>query len=211
MYWWLFLELLYSASIVTVLCLWAPARNMFLHTVLSLGRISLVVVTIIPIVFLVSMGCTSPANQGLRRGLLVGFLTSMSALVAVPCTLYYLAGLAQLVVVALVCTVAVFGILSLILVITKADLRFLGKFGISLAVMMLIWGFIALVFGFQTGLLYSLLGAAAFTCLLLADTSRIVKAAETEYIEPLDASVSLYVDVVGLFIFTLRLISGSNN
>lgn len=71
--------------------------------------------------------------------------------------------------------------------------------------MLIIWGLIGAIFGFRPGFVYSLLGAVLFSGYILFDTWMLSN--KLPYDEWVLASISLYLDIINLFLFILQLLS----
>jgi FtsH-binding integral membrane protein len=69
---------------------------------------------------------------------------------------------------------------------------------------LLIWGFVISIFGYKQSFLYSLFGAFVFALYILFDTSLIMQ--RLSYDEYVLGAISLYLDILNLFIFLLDLL-----
>lgn len=69
----------------------------------------------------------------------------------------------------------------------------------------MIWGFINAIMGYQGGFIYSLLGAIVFSLYIVFDTYLITQ--KYSYDDAILASISLYLDILNLFLFILRLLT----
>lgn len=79
--------------------------------------------------------------------------------------------------------------------------------GIGLLVLTL-WSFLGLLFGFTVGYVYSLLGTILFSGFIIFDTWMITERLDPkEYIQ---AVIELYLDIVNLFLLILELLSRSD-
>jgi len=125
--------------------------------------------------------------------------------IGVICASYTAAGQGILVVEALVLTLSVFAILTLFTFQSKVDWSFMGA-GLSSALWILIfWGFFSMMFGMPTGGVYSLFGALLFSGYIIFDTFLITQ--KLGYDDYILASVTLYLDLVNLFLFILQMLS----
>jgi hypothetical protein len=125
--------------------------------------------------------------------------------VGVVCASYTAAGQGRIVIEALVLTLSVFGILTLYTFQSKRDWSFLGA-GLSSALWLLIgWSLFSAIFGAPAGGVYSLLGALVFSGYIIFDTFLITQ--KLGYDDHILASVMLYLDLLNLFLFILRLLS----
>jgi len=98
-----------------------------------------------------------------------------------------------------------FAVLTLFTFQSKVDWSFMGA-GLSSALWILIfWGLFSALFGVPAGGLYSLFGALLFSGYIIFDTFLITQ--KLGYDDYILASVTLYLDLVNLFLFILRLLS----
>ena len=73
---------------------------------------------------------------------------------------------------------------------------------------LLLWGFLAMLFGIQTGYVYALLGCILFSGYILFDTWLIMdKLSPHEYVL---AAIMLYLDIINLFLYLLQLLSSND-
>ena len=88
---------------------------------------------------------------------------------------------------------------------SKFDFSFLGAGLFAVTWVLLLWGGVTAIMGVQPGLMYSVLGAIVFSLYILYDTSQILyRHSVDDYVV---ASIDLYLDIVNLFLFLLRLLS----
>eukprot|EP00668_Euglena_longa_P000669 GGOE01000811.1.p1 GENE.GGOE01000811.1~~GGOE01000811.1.p1 ORF type:complete len:269 (+),score=84.29 GGOE01000811.1:29-835(+) len=106
-------------------------------------------------------------------------------------------------------TMAVFLCLTGFVLLSKKDFSFLGGFLFAALFVMVGWGLLNIIFGWRVHFLYSALGALLFSAFILYDTSCILL--KYSYDEHIIASIQLYLDIVNLFLYILRLLSGSRN
>lgn len=104
---------------------------------------------------------------------------------------------------AAVTTLAVFLGLTTYVFVTKKDFSWMGGILYTVLFGMIAVAILALIFGFQLGLLYNLLGALLFSGYILYDTSNVLHHNRTD--RPLPAAIELFVDVVLLFWYILAL------
>ena len=104
---------------------------------------------------------------------------------------------------AAITTVGVFLGLTTYVFVTKKDFSWLGGILFTVLFGMIAVGICALIFGFQLGLLWNLLGALLFSGYILYDTSNVLHHNRTD--RPLPAAIELFVDVVLLFWYILAL------
>ena len=123
-------------------------------------------------------------------------------------TMFSSAGYSGTVLEAFFLTATVFLVLTLFTLQSKWDFSFMGAaLGMSLWVLV-IWSFTGLIFGFQTGFIYALLGSLVFSGFIIYDTWMI-----TERLDPEDyiiAVIQLYLDIINLFLMILRLLMSRN-
>ncbi|CAM9660851.1 unnamed protein product [Hapterophycus canaliculatus] len=91
-------------------------------------------------------------------------------------------------------TMAVFLGLTLFTFQTKIDFSFLGGALFASLWVLMLWGMVMAVFGFQQSYLYSLVGAIIFSLYILYDTSLLMN--HLGYDEYIVASISLYLDIL---------------
>ena len=105
--------------------------------------------------------------------------------------LYEENGAGDLVIEAVFITATVFIVLTLFTLQSKWDFSFMGAaLGMSLWIMIL-WGFFAVIFGFQTGSVYALLGSILFSLYIIYDTYMIAERMDPE--DYVVAAIELYV------------------
>mmetsp|Transcript_12301 Transcript_12301/g.18876 ORF Transcript_12301/g.18876 Transcript_12301/m.18876 type:complete len:322 (-) Transcript_12301:42-1007(-) len=140
--------------------------------------------------------------------LLSAFTLSSSYIVGTVTAMYAAAGAGDLVLEAVFITATVFIVLTLYTLQSKWDFSFLGAgLGMSLWVLIL-WGFFAAIFGVQAGYVYALLGSLVFSLFIIYDTYMLA-----ERHDPRDyviAAVELYLDLINLFLYILRLLGEGN-
>ena len=144
---------------------------------------------------------THPTNMVL----LSVFTVAMANMVGMVTTLYAEAGAGDLVLEAVAITASIFIVLTIYTMQSKWDFSFMGAgLGMCLWVMIL-WGFFALIFGWQTGMVYSLAGSILFSGFIIYDTYMIA-----ERLDPEDyvlAAIELYLDLVNLFLYLLQFLA----
>jgi len=135
------------------------------------------------------------------------FTASMSYMVGFITAAYEKAGAGDLVMEAVFITATVFIILTLFTLQSKYDFSFMGA-GLGMCLwIMILWGFISMIFGLQTGFVYALFGTILFSLYIIYDTYMICERLDpTEYIV---AAIELYLDIINLFLYILRLLSES--
>jgi FtsH-binding integral membrane protein len=122
--------------------------------------------------------------------------------------MYAEAGAGDLVVEAVFITASVFIILTIFTLQSKWDFSFLGA-GLGMCLwIMILWGFFGLIFGLQTGYVYALAGSILFSGFIIYDTYMICERLDPE--DYVVAAIELYLDLVNLFLYILRLLAESN-
>jgi protein lifeguard len=101
-------------------------------------------------------------------------------------------------------TLAIFAALTIFTFQSKIDFSFLGAGLFAALWVLLIWGFVISIFGYRQSFLYSLFGAFVFALYILFDTSLIMQ--RLSYDEYVLGAISLYLDILNLFIFLLDLL-----
>ncbi len=129
--------------------------------------------------------------------------------VGVVCASYTAAGQGRVVVEALILTLSVFAVLTLYTIQSKRDWSFLGAGLMSGLWLLIIWGLFAMFFPALAGGAYSLLGALIFSGFIIFDTWQITE--RLGYDDHILASITLYLDILNLFLFILRLLSRDRN
>lgn len=117
----------------------------------------------------------------------------------------------HVVVEALLLTGITFAALSFYAVTTKKDLSFLGGMLMTALIVMIVGGLLNMFF-FQSSAIsfaYSAIGVLVFSGFILYDTQNILRRYPTD--EYISATLSLYLDVLNLFLMILRLLGGSRD
>ncbi len=142
-------------------------------------------------------------KPGLNVAALFAF-TTVSGLTLGPVMLVYNAGVVQE---ALVLTVLIFGGLTMYVMLSKRDFSFLGGFLIT-GLIVVIVGSLLNAFLFQSPAGEFMLAAGGvllFSGFILYDTSNILRHYDVE--DYTSATLALYLDILNLFLFLLRLLS----
>lgn len=105
-------------------------------------------------------------------------------------------------------TAAIFLILSAYTLTSKKDFSFLGGFLFTGLIIVIVTSIVGMFFNIP-GMQLAIAAASVliFSGLILFDTSRIIQGGETNYVV---ATVSLYLDILNLFLSLLRLLSNRN-
>lgn len=145
-------------------------------------------------------------KPGLNLVALFAF-TSVSGLTLGPVMLVYSMPAIQE---ALVLTVLIFAALTFYVFTSKRDFSFLGGF-LIVGLVVVIVGSLLNVFLFQSAageFIISAGGVLLFSGFILYDTSNILRNYDVE--DYTSATLALYLDILNLFLFLLRLLSGRN-
>ncbi|KAJ8909199.1 hypothetical protein NDN08_005891 [Rhodosorus marinus] len=148
--------------------------------------------------------------------LLAVFTFAESYVVAWICAINYETGYGHCIATAFSLTLMIFSSLTVFCFVTKKDFSFLGGFLFASIVALFCAG---LFFGLATGyggkippvlsFLYSFLGTIVFSAHILFDTSLLIhRLSPDDYIL---AAVSIYLDVINLFVHILRVSRQSDN
>jgi FtsH-binding integral membrane protein len=203
-----FIRRVYTILAVQLLLTGAVSAFMILHAptqayVLGHGwPVSLsIVMSIIIILALMCMKDREPHNM-----YLLGAFTLVEAfLVGTVTTAYCAAGQRGIVLEAVFLTGAIFVGLTVFTCKSKVDFSFLGAFLYMGLGALVVWGFLAMIFGVQTGYVYALLGCIIFSGYILFDTWLIMdKLSPHEHVL---AAIMLYLDIINLFLYLLQLLS----
>jgi FtsH-binding integral membrane protein len=133
--------------------------------------------------------------------------TGVSGLTLGPVMLVYQADAIQQ---ALVLTVLIFGALTLYVMVSKRDFSFLGGFLIT-GLIVVIVGSLLNAFLFQSPAAEFMIaagGVVLFSGFILFDTSNILRHYDVQ--DYTSATLALYLDVLNLFLFLLRLLGNRN-
>ncbi|KAJ5832046.1 hypothetical protein N7474_000357 [Penicillium riverlandense] len=118
---------------------------------------------------------------------------------------------ARVVVQALVLTLGIFVALTLFACQTKYDFTNWMPYLFGALWFMILFGFVAMFMPFNSGveIAYGVVGALVFSGYILVDTQLVMRHYHVE--EEIAAAISLYLDVLNLFLSILRILNGSNN
>eukprot|EP00579_Thalassiosira_antarctica_P000159 CAMPEP_0201866240 /NCGR_PEP_ID=MMETSP0902-20130614/887_1 /ASSEMBLY_ACC=CAM_ASM_000551 /TAXON_ID=420261 /ORGANISM="Thalassiosira antarctica, Strain CCMP982" /LENGTH=287 /DNA_ID=CAMNT_0048391163 /DNA_START=37 /DNA_END=900 /DNA_ORIENTATION=- len=195
-------QLLATGFVSTFMILHAPTQTY----VLTHGW-PVVVSMVASIVLIVALMCKKDKHPQ-NMYLLSAFTVVEAFLVGTVTTAYCAAGERGIVLEAVFLTGAIFVGLTVFTFQSKIDFSFLGAFlSMGLGAIFL-WGLFAMIFGIQTGYVYALFGCILFSGYILFDTWLIMdRLSPHEYVL---AAIMLYLDIINLFLFLLRLLSESN-
>lgn len=136
--------------------------------------------------------------------LLAGFTFLESVTVAGVCAHYEAHGVGELVAIAWGITLAIFVFLTAYVYFSKTDFSFLGMFLPAALLGFVIYSFVSLLFGFQTGYLFAFLGAMLFSAFIVYDTYMIMNRMGCD--DYVIACIELYLDIINLFLMILQLL-----
>jgi len=159
------------------------------------------------IVLIIALMCFK--NHHPHNMILLGAFTLVEAfLVGTVTTAYCAYGYKGVVLEAVFITSAIFVGLTIFTFQSKIDFSFLGA-GLSMGLgVLILWGFCSLIFGFDAGYYYALFGCIIFCGYILFDTWLIMEQLSPhEYVL---AAIMLYLDIVNLFLYILRLLAESD-
>ncbi|MDD7600408.1 MAG: Bax inhibitor-1/YccA family protein [Campylobacter sp.] len=148
-------------------------------------------------------------NAKLALILLFAF-TFISGLVLGPTLARYIgAGMGNVITQAFLMTTVAFGGLSVFAMNTKRDFSAMGKFLFIALIVIIVASLINIFVGSSMlSLAVSGAGALIFSAYILYDTQNIIRGA---YDSPVLAAVSLYLDILNLFISLLHILGALNN
>eukprot|EP01084_Bolivina_argentea_P267504 454081_1 len=128
--------------------------------------------------------------------------------IGVICGMYVAAGYEKVVIEAFVLTIVLFISLTIFTMQSKWDFSFLGAGLFACLWILIIWGIINFIFGFQMIWLYSLFGAIVFCLFIIFDTWWMLRRGDM-YSDGdwILAAINLYLDVINLFLCLLQLFS----
>lgn len=181
---------------------------MYQHTAHALVLQNAQAVTIASLVFsfgsLIPLMCCYKKVYPTNYILLAVFTTAMACDLGLTCAVYADNGQGFLVLEAAGITGVIFLALTAYTFYSGRDFGFLGMYLFAALVGMLCWGLVAMVFGFDPGMIYSLLGVLVFSGFIVYDTWRLkAKLGPDDYIE---GAIELYLDIINLFLFVLDLL-----
>jgi len=208
----MFIRRVYTILAVQLLLTFTVSTFMILHVptqtyVLTHGW-PVMLSMILSIVLIIALMCMKDKEP--HNIYLLGAFTVVEAfLVGSITTAYCAAGQRGIVLEAVFLTGAIFAGLTIYVYQSKTDFSFLGA-ALSMGLgALILWGFLAMIFGFKTGYFYALLGCIVFSGYILFDTWMIMdKLSPHEHIL---AAIMLYLDIINLFLSLLQLLSRDNN
>ena len=78
---------------------------------------------------------------------------------------------------------------------------------ISILWSLVVWGLFCMIFGLSSGAVYSWIGTLLFCGFIVVDTQMIMD--KLGYDDYIIASIELYLDILNLFLFILRILGGA--
>ena len=195
------LQMLFTIAMCALIALYVPARNFCLGpTGLALYCVSMISILAI-ILALYFHKHSFPYNV-----CLLGIFTLfMSYMVGTIAAYFETQGAGEMLVESLFITATVFLGLTLFTLQSKINFSFLGAgLGMGLWIVIL-WSFLGMIFGIQTGSVYALLGSLLFSAYIIFDTYMIAERLHPS--ECFVAAIELYLDLVNLFMYILRLLA----
>jgi FtsH-binding integral membrane protein len=197
-------QILLTTGIV-VLCMFEHTLQAFLVANRTAMFWGMFVPSIALIFLLFKVKNSHPAN------LIVLFTFTLveSFFLGTMCAIYKEADMGLSVLYAFIATCVVFVLLSLWTLQSKYDFSWMGT-GLSIGLVLLImWGLVNAIFGFQIRFLYGLFGALLFCGFIIYDTKQIqTKYGLDEYVV---AAIELYLDFINLFVHILAMMGGDGN
>ena len=138
---------------------------------------------------------------------LAGFTASEAYMISVVVTFYE----SKIVLEALVLTLGIFIALSLFACQTKYDFTSWVPYLFGGLWVLILFGFVIIFFqgNSTTELIYGVLGALLFSAYILVDTQLVMRHYHVE--EEIAAAISLYLDIINLFLMILRILNSQQN
>ena len=146
---------------------------------------------------------------------LAAFTVLMGSIVAMECLVYFAYGFGVQILLAAGITTCIFLLLTLYTMCSKRDFEFMGMFLFAGLNLLIIWGFVLfvgrLMFGYSAGwdIGYCVVGSLLFCGFIIFDTHMIIaKLGVDDYII---ATIELYLDIINLFLYILRILAASRD
>lgn len=171
------------------------------------------------IILLIALFCNKNSYP-LNAYLLAAFTFFESWMIGTICALYQQQGLdcaargqencanmGLLIWVAWGITFAIFASLTAFTVLSKIDFSFMGMFLFAGSLVMLGWGLVNMIFGFQLRFLYGACGAALMSGYIIYDTWQLMNRWGPD--DWVIACVELYLDIINMFLYILDMLSSS--
>mmetsp|Transcript_20366 Transcript_20366/g.37925 ORF Transcript_20366/g.37925 Transcript_20366/m.37925 type:complete len:246 (-) Transcript_20366:37-774(-) len=190
---------------MSALMMFNPAVSAFVLTH-SWPYYTAMVLTFVLLIFLFCFQNVSPVNMIL----LTLWTICIGYTVGLVCALYQAVGYGDLILQAAAITMGIFLGLTLFTLQSKVDWSFLGAGLFSALWGLIILGFIISIFGMDGGFmgaLYSWGGAVVFSLYIIFDTYLLMS--KYTYDQYIPAAINLYLDIINLFLFILRILAGS--
>jgi modulator of FtsH protease len=193
--------------LLSMTLIWSAATA-YLGMLYPVGGIGLLVIMVVAICLLFATRAYS--NSGVGVVLVFGF-TGLMGFSLGPTMNHYLSlpNGSEIVGTSLLATGAAFLALSAYVQVTKKDFAFLGGFLMVALIGLLVVSVVGMFFptpALSLGLAY--VSVLIFGGYILYDTSNIMAGRQTNYIM---ATMSLYLDILNMFMAMLRIVTGSRN
>ena len=162
--------------------------------------------------FILLLACMFLGRNYPLNIVLLGSFTWTSGMTIGMSSLQYvrLLGQTDIIPVAVGITGIVFASLSSYALVSKKDFSFLSGYLFVALISMVLFGFVTMLFhiAFNT-MIYSAIGILVFSGYVLYDTSNLLyRYDDNAYVA---ATIALYLDILNLFLFILRILSGSSS
>ena len=159
--------------------------------------------TVFSFVFLIALFCYKD-HHPTNMILLTLFTICVSYTVAVTCAVYTSQGYEKLVIKAFLITILTFTVLTVFTFQSKYDFDFLGQWVMAGLFVLIFWGILNWIMGSDGGIGYAIAGIMIFVATIIYDTHRLKK--EYGYDDYILAAVTLYLDIINLFLYILDLL-----
>eukprot|EP00614_Pseudopedinella_elastica_P011973 CAMPEP_0172599674 /NCGR_PEP_ID=MMETSP1068-20121228/19788_1 /TAXON_ID=35684 /ORGANISM="Pseudopedinella elastica, Strain CCMP716" /LENGTH=279 /DNA_ID=CAMNT_0013400007 /DNA_START=77 /DNA_END=916 /DNA_ORIENTATION=+ len=163
----------------------------------------------VPIMITLFMLMLFKDSYPINYWLLAVFTFLEAVTIGVFCAAYKEAGYGDLIFEAAVITASVFVTLTLFACQTKIDFTVIHGFLVAALQSMIMWSFFSMIFGFSLGSFYSWIGALVFCLFIVVDTQLIMD--RLGYDDYIIASIDLYLDIINLFLYILRILASSRS
>ena len=140
--------------------------------------------------------------------LLYSFSVLTGYMVGVVCAVYDKAGYRHYVALAAIATISIFIILTAFTMKSNIDFSFLNQILGTALSLMIIWGIIIWITGYDPGIGYSIIGSLIFALYIIADVYRLKT--EKNIDDWILICLDLYLDIINLFLYLLDLITRMN-
>jgi len=144
----------------------------------------------------------------LNLQLLGAWTLCQAIMVGTVCARFAQAGMGAVVLQAAVLTMLVFVSLTMYTLQSKRDFSFMGGALWSGLLIMMGWGVVQWLFGFQHSSLYSLCGALLFSMFIIYDVHMVMKKIGVD--DYILAVINLYLDIINLFLYILDILASGD-